>query len=197
MKKLKLTFATLIALAVVSCSSERYSHFTKVKVNKDAATVAVNKSNINEISTIGSNLATVEKFNFNVGSTVEVPSMPNLVLVNNQLHGSKAAVSKVILGSNLNKLSAISLVLKHQKSIVKASKALPAKTMGGDDQIIALILVVLLGGLGIHRFYLGYTWQGVVQLLTGGGCGIWALIDLVRIITGDLGPKDGRYRRTL
>jgi hypothetical protein len=67
----------------------------------------------------------------------------------------------------------------------------------GKSQLIALILVLLVGGLGIHRFYLGYTWQGVVQLLTGGGCGIWALIDLVRIITGNLQPKDGPYGTTL
>jgi TM2 domain-containing membrane protein YozV len=64
---------------------------------------------------------------------------------------------------------------------------------GGKSQLIALLLVILVGGLGIHRFYLGYTWQGVVQLLTLGGCGVWALIDLIRIITGDLKPKDGDY----
>ncbi|MBL7830032.1 MAG: TM2 domain-containing protein [Saprospiraceae bacterium] len=64
---------------------------------------------------------------------------------------------------------------------------------GGKSQLIALLLAFFLGGLGIHRFYLGYTWQGVVQLLTLGGCGIWALIDLIRIITGDLKPKGGDY----
>lgn len=73
----------------------------------------------------------------------------------------------------------------------------PAAAASGKSQVIALILCALIGGLGIHRFYLGYTWQGVVQLLTLGGCGIWALIDLVRIITGDLQPKNGKYSKTL
>jgi hypothetical protein len=73
----------------------------------------------------------------------------------------------------------------------------PAAAAEGKSQLIALILVALIGGLGIHRFYLGYTWQGIVQLLTLGGCGIWALIDLIRIITGDLQPKDGSYAKTL
>ncbi|MBP9193712.1 MAG: TM2 domain-containing protein [Saprospiraceae bacterium] len=68
---------------------------------------------------------------------------------------------------------------------------------GGKSQLIALILVILVGGLGIHRFYLGYTTIGIIQLLTAGGCGIWALIDLIRIITGDLKPKDGEYTETL
>ena len=73
-----------------------------------------------------------------------------------------------------------------------------ANTTGGDkSQVTALLLVIFLGGLGIHRFYLGYTWQGIVQLLTLGGLGIWTLIDLVRIITGDLKPKDGEYTKKL
>ncbi len=68
---------------------------------------------------------------------------------------------------------------------------------GGKNQLVALLLAIFIGGLGIHRFYLGYTWQGVVQLLTLGGCGIWSLIDLIRIATDDLGPKNGPYEKTL
>lgn len=73
----------------------------------------------------------------------------------------------------------------------------PAAVGSGKSQIVALVLALLVGGLGIHRFYLGYIWQGVVQLLTLGGFGIWSLIDLIRIITGDLQPKDGSYSETL
>jgi TM2 domain-containing membrane protein YozV len=56
----------------------------------------------------------------------------------------------------------------------------------------AAILCFLLGGLGIHRFYLGYTVIGVVQLLTCGGCLIWSLIDSIVILTGDLKDSQGR-----
>jgi TM2 domain-containing membrane protein YozV len=73
----------------------------------------------------------------------------------------------------------------------------PAIAGDGKSQVIALVLCALVGGVGIHRFYLGYTWQGVVQLLTAGGCGVWTLIDLIRIITGDLQPKNGGYSKTL
>ncbi len=71
------------------------------------------------------------------------------------------------------------------------------KKADGKSQLVALILAIFVGGLGIHRFYLGYTTIGIIQLLTAGGCGIWALIDMIRIATGDLQPKNGRYTETL
>jgi TM2 domain-containing membrane protein YozV len=71
------------------------------------------------------------------------------------------------------------------------------KTTGGKSQVIALILVLVAGYIGIHRFYLGYTGIGILMLLTGGLCGILTLIDLIRIITGDLKPKGGEYETTL
>lgn len=67
---------------------------------------------------------------------------------------------------------------------------------GGKSQIVATLLCWLVGIIGIHRFYLGYTWQGIVQILTLGGLGIWTLIDLIRIIMGTLQPKDGAYEKT-
>ena len=79
----------------------------------------------------------------------------------------------------------------------KKSKEMTKKDGGGKSQLIALLLCFFFGGLGIHRFYLGYMTEGIIQLLTAGGCGIWALIDLIRIITGDLKPKDGNYEKTL
>lgn len=54
-----------------------------------------------------------------------------------------------------------------------------------------IILSLLLGQLGIDRFYLGYTGLGVIKLLTIGGFGIWWVIDLVMACTGSLRPADG------
>ena len=63
--------------------------------------------------------------------------------------------------------------------------------LNSDEQIIAILLCFFLGSLGIHRFYLGYTTIGVIQLLTAGGCGVWVLIDFIRLIIGDLGRAGG------
>lgn len=67
----------------------------------------------------------------------------------------------------------------------------------GKNQLVALLLCIFLGGLGIHRFYLGHIGMGVLYLLTGGLCGIGWLIDTILILTGDLKPKGGRYDKTL
>ena len=55
----------------------------------------------------------------------------------------------------------------------------------GKDWLTTLLLCFFLGAFGIHRFYTGHTGIGVVQLLTLGGCGIWALIDFIIIIMGN------------
>jgi TM2 domain-containing membrane protein YozV len=86
---------------------------------------------------------------------------------------------------------------KIEKRAAKMAAKPNAPAAGGKSQLIALILCALIGGFGIHRFYLGYTWQGVVQLLTAGGCGVWWIIDLIRIVTGDLKPNGGEYAEKL
>jgi TM2 domain-containing membrane protein YozV len=53
------------------------------------------------------------------------------------------------------------------------------------------IVCWLVGVFGVHRLMMGYSnWW--LMLITGGGCGIWALIDLIKILTGSMKMADGR-----
>lgn len=61
----------------------------------------------------------------------------------------------------------------------------------GKDWLLALLLSIFLGGLGIHRFYVGKIGTGILQLLTAGGCGIWALIDIILIASGKFTDANG------
>jgi len=54
-----------------------------------------------------------------------------------------------------------------------------------------LLLCFFLGVLGVHRFYVGKIGTGLLQLITLGGLGIWALVDFIIIVTGSFKDKQG------
>ena len=105
--------------------------------------------------------------------------------------------------------------LKKQTSLNKKSG------YGGKKKMAAIFLAFFLGWLGVHSFYMGQTTKGLIQLggtalgivlfITGVassaddtiaataligyllivGVSIWALVDFIRILTGNLAPEEG------
>lgn len=83
-------------------------------------------------------------------------------------------------------------------SPVTTKGAMPPPGYKQKSKIAAGILGILLGGLGIHNFYLGNTSRGLIQLLValiGGAltCGlaaigmeIWGLVEGIQILTGNI-----------
>jgi TM2 domain-containing membrane protein YozV len=51
-----------------------------------------------------------------------------------------------------------------------AEKKIPAGILG---------IIPITGGLGIHKFYLGYTKEGIIQIVLSFLCGIGAIIGLI------------------
>ena len=54
------------------------------------------------------------------------------------------------------------------------------KAMGGDKKITAGICAILVGWLGVHKFILGYTTEGVIQLVLGIlTCGLTNILSII------------------
>jgi TM2 domain-containing membrane protein YozV len=74
------------------------------------------------------------------------------------------------------------------------------KAMGGDKKIVAGILAILVGSLGVHKFILGYTTEGLIMLLvTVLTCGIAGIVmSVVGIVEGImyLTKSDEEFVRT-
>lgn len=60
----------------------------------------------------------------------------------------------------------------------------------GKSKLVAGLLGVLLGGWGIHNFYLGNTQKGIIQivvsLVTCGIGGLWGFIEGIMILAGNI-----------
>lgn len=70
----------------------------------------------------------------------------------------------------------------------------PAPVIAGQSEkriLPAAILCFMFGVFGAHRFYVGKTGTAIAQILTLGGLGIWAMIDLIMILTGTFTDEDG------
>ncbi len=61
--------------------------------------------------------------------------------------------------------------------------------------LVVLLLCILLGVLGVHRFFVGKIGTGLLLLFTGGGFGVWWIVDLVLIATGNFRDREGLYIR--
>ena len=67
----------------------------------------------------------------------------------------------------------------------------PYSSALGKSFLVTWLLSLLLGNLGVDRFYLGKVGTGIAKLLTLGGLGIWSIIDLIIILSGNMRDKNG------
>lgn len=70
-----------------------------------------------------------------------------------------------------------------EKSFVEKVSVKPAKTQGDDEKLYTILFWLFTGFLAGHRWYRGKpAGQNILYILTFGGCGVWAIIDLINII---------------
>ena len=61
------------------------------------------------------------------------------------------------------------------------------------SRLVAALLCLFLGYLGIHRFYVGKVGTGILWLLTGGIAGIGIIVDFIMILVGSFTDSEGYY----
>lgn len=74
---------------------------------------------------------------------------------------------------------------------VKCGVSLAVAAGSQKDWLVALLLSIFVGQLGIDRFYLGYVGLGILKLVTLGACGIWWLVDVILIAMNKLPDAQG------
>jgi len=80
-------------------------------------------------------------------------------------------------------------VKKEENDTIDSSKK---EDVSNKKWSVVLILCILLGLIGFHRFYVGKGGTAILMLLTLGGFGIWTLVDLVIIFLSEFTDEDGR-----
>ena len=78
------------------------------------------------------------------------------------------------------------------ESISPKSAQMAAESISPKSRLVTSLLAWFLGGLGVDRFYLGKIGTGILKLVTGGGFGIWWVIDLIMALAGARKDKEGR-----
>ena len=84
-------------------------------------------------------------------------------------------------------------VITQEEFDLQKEKLLDSSTKTNSIDWLALFLLTFfVGVLGIHRFYVGKIGTGVLMLITLGGLGVWFLVDLLLVVTGQFTNKDGQ-----
>src|SRR4051812_45549653 len=204
MKKLnKSLFAALLIVATLSsCTMEKrqfmpgYSvqWFSHQHAGKLQAAQPIPRHKTKALASLDADDVVAQQIEANsnpeAAQMLTASSEPTAMLIKVNIHTTpktSVACSAVRTASVTNDIKPSQSVVKADSRTQAERKAAKPAPSSGKSQVIALILCAIpfLGLLGIHRFYLGYTWQGIAMifltLLFGLGV-IWWLIDLVRII---------------
>ena len=91
----------------------------------------------------------------------------------------------------LNDLLKDRVITQEEFDLQKEKLLNSSTTTSTTDWLTLFLLTFFVGVLGVHRFYVGKIGTGFLMLLTLGGLGVWFLVDLILVVTGQFTNKDG------
>ena len=91
----------------------------------------------------------------------------------------------------LNDLLKDRVITQEEFDLQKETLLNSSTTTSTTDWLTLFLLTFFVGVLGVHRFYVGKIGTGFLMLLTLGGLGVWFLVDLILVVTGQFTNKDG------
>ena len=92
----------------------------------------------------------------------------------------------------LNDLLKERVITQEEFDLQKEKLLNSSTTTSTTDWLTLFLLTFFVGVLGVHRFYVGKIGTGFLMLLTLGGLGLWFLVDLILVVTGQFTNKDGQ-----
>ena len=205
MKKIKQLSAVILALAFIlsSCSIEKRHYMSGYSVSWKNQKNRVEKQEVkpnipSEEAIVENNAITspdkIEPIETPIQEKTETSNDNLTASADNSIIVSKHQIVDFSKKEN-NNVTAKNNLTTEPKAIKSKQEKKDKKGVNGNSgvlksQIIALLLCIFFGVLGIHRFYLGYVGWGILYLFTGGIFGIGWIIDIIRlIIPGGLKPK--------
>ncbi|KAA9338276.1 TM2 domain-containing protein [Hymenobacter busanensis] len=194
----------LVVVSLASCSKESYTFQNKAPYGA-TYTAATTAAPVTETAAAEAPVAVATP------ELTASATKPAAVKHTARTYAAHAQAAKTVAAAE-TKAAPTKAEIKEAKATLKAmhkaaKKANPASPLaGGKSQLVAALLCFFLGGLGVHRFYLGYTGRGLLYIALAVTSFlivpaivllVLVIIDLVKILTGSLQPKGGSYETTL
>ena len=92
----------------------------------------------------------------------------------------------------LNELLRDRVITQEEFDLQKDKLLSSTSSTTSTDWLTLFLLTFFVGVLGVHRFYTGKIGTGFLMLITIGGFGIWFLVDLILVVTGQFTNKEGQ-----
>lgn len=203
MKKLTLRMTIFLAFGMFmySCSVERNSITRGSESSYGIGSgLAVKNKNKHHVYQTGSAEISIVEAEQQLATSAVVSVVQENVFAD-KAKSESATGDRAIFASNKNdfisniavKTERLVNKVAHSEKSMKSPLGKSATKGESKSWYLTLFLCSMFGLIGLHRVYLGYSWQAWVQLLTLGGLGIWTFIDFIRIILKKLEPRCGIY----